>query len=317
MSKSKVSYLLSDGLGPHFRREMCASICETKSVFTLQYDETANTQNRKQCDLLLRYWSEAAGEIRVQFLKALMFGHAKGKDVSIAILETLQEEGYQLPLAQLISLGSDGPNVNKTIWNLINEHMKTNGLHGILPFIPCNLHIVHNAFRQGLNIFGEQAEQLVLDLFFFLKASPCRKEDFFETQLGLGLDSGLFIKHVQSRWLTLIPAVKRVLICWDAVEKYFLIELPRIMAKEKKEASLKNNERYKRICQKIERSLSENKKVVTNERTLLSDASINALRSTKDAIRVTASGQAHMMPITPALMQARRNANSVYTARLA
>ena len=251
MSKSKVSYLLSDGLGPHFRREMCASICETKRVFTLQYDETANTQNRKQCDLLLRYWSEAAGEIRVQFLKALMFGHAKGKDVSMAILETLQEEGYQLPLAQLISLGSDGPNVNKTIWNLINEHMKTNGLHGILAFIPCNLHIVHNAFRQGLNIFGEQAEQLVLDLFFFLKASPCRKEYFFETQLGLGLDSGLFINHVQSRWLTLIPAVKRVLICWDAVKKYFLIELPRIMAKEKKEASLKNNERYKRICQKI------------------------------------------------------------------
>ena len=53
MSKSKVSYLLSDGLGPHYRREMCASICETKSVFTLQHDETANTQNHKQCDLLL------------------------------------------------------------------------------------------------------------------------------------------------------------------------------------------------------------------------------------------------------------------------
>ena len=67
----------------------------------------------------------------------------------------------------------------------------------------------------------------------------------------------------------------------------------------------------------VERSLSENKKVVTNERTLLSDAYINVLRSTKDAIKVTASGQAYMMPITPALMQARRSVNSVYTARLA
>ena len=163
MSKSKVSYLLSDGLGPHYRREMCASICGTKIVFTLQYDEAANTQNRKQCDLLLRYWSETAGEIRVRYLKALIFGHAKGKDVSMAILDTLQEEGYQLSLAQLISLGSDGPNVNKTIWNLINQHMKASGLHGILPFIPRNLHIVHNALRQGLNVFGEEAEQLVLD----------------------------------------------------------------------------------------------------------------------------------------------------------
>ena len=65
MSKSKISYLLSDGLGPHYRREMCASIRETKSAFTLQYDETANSQNRKQCDLLLRNWSEATGKIRV------------------------------------------------------------------------------------------------------------------------------------------------------------------------------------------------------------------------------------------------------------
>ena len=38
----------------------------------------------------------------------------------------------------------------------------------------------------------------------------------------------------------------------------------------------------------VERSLSENKKVLTNELTLLSDASINALRSTKDAIRPSA-----------------------------
>ena len=65
----------------------------------------------------------------------------------------------------------------------------------------------------------------------------------------------------------------------------------------------------------VKRSLSVNKKVVTNERTLLSDASINAPRSTKDAIRVTASSQAHI--ITPALMQARQSANSVYTAHLA
>ena len=51
----------------------------------------------------------------------------------------------------------------------------------------------------------------------------------------------------------------------------------------------------------VERSLSENKKEITNERTLLSDASINALRSTKDAIRVTASGQAYIMPYHPCL----------------
>jgi len=46
-----------------------------------------------------------------------MFGHATGNDVANNILETLQETGIQLPLHKLLNLGSDGPNVNKALWN--------------------------------------------------------------------------------------------------------------------------------------------------------------------------------------------------------
>ena len=67
----------------------------------------------------------------------------------------------------------------------------------------------------------------------------------------------------------------------------------------------------------FERSLSENKKVLNNERTLLSDVSINAIQKVKEAIRVRATGKVYQMPITPALMQARRTANSAYVTRLA
>ena len=49
MSRTKVSYLLADGLGPHCRKEMCNSIRETGTFYTLQYDEIGNSQNRKQC----------------------------------------------------------------------------------------------------------------------------------------------------------------------------------------------------------------------------------------------------------------------------
>lgn len=49
------------------------------------------------------------------FLKSLMLGHAKAETVSSAIIDAVTEDGFEMPLAQLISLGSDGPNVNKTI----------------------------------------------------------------------------------------------------------------------------------------------------------------------------------------------------------
>ena len=60
-------------------------------------------------------------------------------------------------------------------------------------------------------------------------------------------------------------------------------------------------------------SLSENSKIHTSERSLLSDDSINAVTLTKDVIRVTESRHAHKMLITPSLMQARRCACAVYT----
>ena len=130
MGKSKVSYLISDGLGPYYRKVLCEN--ESKAPgFVIQYDETSNSQVRKQMDVLVRYWSEAKGEVVFQFLKAIMFGHAKGDTVSRAILDALQEAGYQMPLSKSLNLGSDGPNVNKTIWSNINEELKTLGLSGL------------------------------------------------------------------------------------------------------------------------------------------------------------------------------------------
>ena len=48
----------------------------------------------------------------------------------------------------------------------------------------------------------------------------------------------------------------------------------------------------------VERSLSENKKVLTKERSLMTDASLNAIRTTKHAVRVIGSASVENMPIT-------------------
>ena len=209
MGKSKVSYLISDGLGPYYRKMLCENVSKAPG-FVIQYDETSNSQVRKQMDVLVRYWSEAKGKVVVQFLKAIMFGRAKGDNVSRAILGALQEAGYQMPLSKLLNLGSDGPNVNKTIWSNINEKLKALGLSGLLPFVPCNMHVVHNSFREGLKVYGQSSKQLVIDLFYFFKSSPCKREDFLDVEYELGFDEEQFIRHVQCRWLTLIPALKRI-----------------------------------------------------------------------------------------------------------
>ena len=91
------------------------------TAFVLHFDETGTVPSKKQCDNLSRYWSLERGEVVVQFLKALFFNHAHGSDEAKQILETLREDQYQIPLTKFLNIGSDGPIVNKTIWNYLNE----------------------------------------------------------------------------------------------------------------------------------------------------------------------------------------------------
>ena len=247
-----MSYLISDGLGPYFRQTLCHDISQSGHGYTIQYDETGNSQGRKQCDILVRYWSEEKNEVIVRFLQTLFFGHAKGHDVGMKIVDVLQEAGYQLPLSCLISLSSDGPNVNKTIWNTVNKVLLDEGLPGLMPFVPCNIRVVHNAFRAGITAYGEASEELALDLFHWLKSSPACREDYVRVLSDLGLDDELFIRHVQCRWLTLLPALERIVKNWEAVNKYFLEELPKQSREERTIKNLEKNERYNRICRKLQ-----------------------------------------------------------------
>ena len=68
----------------------------------------------------------------------------------------------------------------------------------------------------------------------------------------LGLDDELFIRHVQCKWLTLLPALDRIVKSWEAVKKYFLEELPKQATEERTIKSLGKNERYNRICRKLQ-----------------------------------------------------------------
>jgi len=54
--------------------------------YIIQFDETGTVQDKKECDTLVRFWDNAKGEVVTRFLKALFFGHAKGKDVAQALL---------------------------------------------------------------------------------------------------------------------------------------------------------------------------------------------------------------------------------------
>ena len=66
-------------------------------------------------------------QVQTRYLTSVMMGHATAQDL---LDEVLKQE---LPLYKVVQLGMDGPNVNKKLYRLLNEHLEVNSfLHFIL-----------------------------------------------------------------------------------------------------------------------------------------------------------------------------------------
>ena len=67
--------------------------------------------------------------------------------------------------------------VNKSIRYKLNDIKQEKGLPKLVMCPPsCLIHVCHNSFRKGLAQFGQNAEELCLNLYYFFKKSPCRNE---------------------------------------------------------------------------------------------------------------------------------------------
>lgn len=242
LSSSKLSYLISDGLGPYFRSEMVKDVKSSGFGFTVGYDETPNAQVHNQLDIHIRYWTETKGEVVDRYLKTVMLGHGYASTISSAIISALEENN--LLLSKCVALSSDGPNVSKAVWKTINQTLIETNNHGLVDISTCNLHVVHNSFGKGLEVYGNQIEELAVDIFFWFK-SAARREDYSTIQSSLQLEEHAFFKHVDCRWLSLLPVVDRLLEQYDGLKTYFM-DLP------KKDSKVESNVRYIRIRKKLQ-----------------------------------------------------------------
>ena len=245
LGRNKASYCISDGLSPVMLSSLCQDV-DSDTGFTILFDETTTAQNKKQMDLLLRYWSEQADEVLTSYLTSLKFGRCEHDELRDKFIDLINDPQFKdLPWNKFFNLSSDGPNINLALYRVLNDSLKKTGHLGLLPFINCCLHTVHNGFHKGILVFGQDCEQLAYDLHAWFKQAPCKEEDY----RGLSDDStmeneSLFLRHLSTRWLTLVPSLERIKKRWDDARNYFLNYV-----KNKKEyaRTLPKNKKFARI----------------------------------------------------------------------
>lgn len=109
LSKTKVRYLVSDALAPHFRVAQLNEIRDT--FYTLCYDETTNSAGKKELQTVIRYWSEQKSQIVSTHLQTFFIGSATVEDILEKVVEALQNAG--LPRKNLLMLGKYASALNR------------------------------------------------------------------------------------------------------------------------------------------------------------------------------------------------------------
>ncbi|XP_065683985.1 uncharacterized protein LOC105849661 [Hydra vulgaris] len=181
-------------------KRLCNSITLIQGAFTLMFDETTTSQQRKQIDLLCRFWSEDKNQVVTKYLTSLFFGRAIAEDVKTMLADLRHNKRFYLPWHRLFNISADGPNIKSAIWRLLNADLHSNDFNGMLPFVSCTLHKVHNAFRKAINVVGEDAEQLAFVLHTWFKNAPCKIEDFKKLSDCIFIeDETLFLRFVNTR----------------------------------------------------------------------------------------------------------------------
>ena len=245
MSRQKMSYLFGYGLGPYFRQKTVSEVLESGAYFTVHFDETVTGQAKKQMDILLRFWASSS-LVQVRYLHSLFFGHAFAKNVVDGLLDLL--ESLHLPLNKFLSISADGPNVNKSIKEKLNVAVRKAGSPGLIDVGFCYNHVVHNAVKKGNQKFGQKSLDFAIAIYTWFHMYPARSEDFQLIQEEESLEKLKFLRHVDSRWLTLLPALRRIREQFPAIKKYFLDFIP------KNEKVTTKTKRYISICEEIKKN---------------------------------------------------------------
>lgn len=246
LASTKCMYSLAYGLGPHYHNELVKDA--EREFYSLIVDEATTQQNKKQFDILIKYWSATENLVVTRYLSSCFLGHATADIMNSSIIDTLSREG--LSLNKILMLSSDGPNVNVSLKKKLNEAVKECGGKSLVEIGSCNLHAAHNAFRHGLAaVPGWGTDEFVTDIFYWFKNYPSRSEDYLRLYNAIADKdlSVIFKRFVDNRWLSIGPVIDRVVEHFDTLHTFFL--------QGKFDKATTENARFKRICGHLQSKL--------------------------------------------------------------
>lgn len=226
--RTKAESITTNVLGPKAESIVLSDLINDKVYFSVATD-TSNKGNRKMYPICVQYFSFTDGR-QTKLLDFFEEPSETAEAICKSITSTLSK--HRLSMSSVSAFSADNTNANfgkhKSAYTLLhNENNK-------LIKSGCLAHIVNNAFKHGLQKLDFDVETVVLKIYSHFSSSASRREDLKSFFDFAQVDWEELIKHVPTRWLSLGPAIDKILKFYPALISYFISigdECPKVLQK--------------------------------------------------------------------------------------
>lgn len=213
--RTKTAAIVTKVLGP-FSRDIVLKRLSNDHYFSISTD-ASNKGHIKTFPIILRYFDASKG-IQSSLLSFYSLEAEDSVTISNSLIDQLGK--YDLSIKNVTAYGADNASVNfgknKSVYTALKTHNKN-----IIP-VGCNLHILHNAAKKACNCFKIDIESIVIRIYNEFSSSTkktAQLKEFFE---WADTEWQELLKHAPTRWLSLLPAMERILKNFEPLKSYFV-----------------------------------------------------------------------------------------------
>ena len=212
LGSSKCSYLINYGIYPVLVLKLKTQI-NSSPFHTVMFDESLNKINQDcQMDVQVRYWDAQRGIAVSRYIVSKFLKNPNAKNLTDMLLGAVED----LDSARQVALSMDGPNVNWSVVNLLNDDRTKNNMNELLQLGSCSLHIINGAFKKGFDNGTKWEMKKILNAMYkFFYDAPARRGAYIRESRSQTFPKRFF----SVRWVENDEVAERAIEVWPNVCK--------------------------------------------------------------------------------------------------
>lgn len=211
----KVSSYYEKHFGTLFAGKSCK--CFKKNWYYSVSSDASNIGNVKLYPYAVQYF-----DIETGICKKILDFYEDPHEASIDIYQNIIKitNDNNLKIVQITAYSADNAAVNFGVRNSVFQKLKNDNEQIIKA--NCNCHVINNCLKKALNVLSIDVETIIIRIFNEFSSSALTTQKLKECFEFANIEYKNLLRHVPTRWLSLLPAIDRLVYSWPAVKRYFL-----------------------------------------------------------------------------------------------